>query len=124
MRLLDIESNDKRVYRTPSGFDCELPFINAAYRARVRVVDFWPQNLEDFSKSLEDREYNDINAESETQSSTSYSALSTGTQRWEWHFCLLVEDAKQRAGTKDPVRMPLLVFDKDAEYLLRLDATE
>ncbi|GME43997.1 Telomere end binding protein [Neofusicoccum parvum] len=123
-RLADIESNEKRLYKAPNGVDCNLPFINATYRARVRVVDFWPEKLEDFSKSLDDPEYNDVNVEGETQSSTSYTALSMGTQRWEWHFCLLVEDAKPPPGTKGPARIPLLVFDKDAEYLLRLDATD
>lgn len=123
-RLADIESNEKRLYKAPNGVDCNLPFINATYRTRVRVVDFWPEKLEDFSKSLDDPEYNDVNVEGETQSSTSYTALSMGTQRWEWHFCLLVEDAKPPPGTKGPARIPLLVFDKDAEYLLRLDATE
>ncbi|GME26740.1 Telomere end binding protein [Neofusicoccum parvum] len=123
-RLADIESNEKRLYKAPNGVDCNLPFINATYRARVRVVDFWPEKLEDFSKSLDDPEYNDVDVEGETQSSTSYTALSMGTQRWEWHFCLLVEDAKPPPGTKGPVRIPLLVFDKDAEYLLRLDATD
>ncbi|KAL1615115.1 hypothetical protein SLS54_009196 [Diplodia seriata] len=107
-----------------NGVECELPFVNAMYKSRVRVVDFWPENLEDFSKSLDNPEFNDVHEEDQTQSSTTYTALSTGTQRWEWHFCLLVEDAKHPPGAKSPVRIPLLVFDKDAECLLCLDATE
>ncbi|KAF9629302.1 Telomere end binding protein [Lasiodiplodia theobromae] len=124
VRLADIENNERRLYKTPNGVSCDLPFINAIYRARVRVVDFWPEKLEDFSRSLDDPEFNDIREEGQTQSSTTYTALSAGTQHWEWHFCLLVEDAKQPPGTKNPVRIPLLVFDKAAECLLRLDAAE
>ncbi|OMP83227.1 Protection of telomeres protein 1 [Diplodia seriata] len=123
-RLADIENNERRLYKTPSGVECELPFVNAMYKSRVRVVDFWPENLEDFSKSLDNPEFNDVHEEDQTQSSTTYTALSTGTQRWEWHFCLLVEDAKHPPGAKSPVRIPLLVFDKDAECLLCLDATD
>jgi hypothetical protein len=43
--------------------------------------------------------------------------------RWEWAFYLLVEDAKPVLGSNH-VRMPLLVAGKDAEYLLKIDATE
>ncbi|EKG15636.1 Telomere end binding protein [Macrophomina phaseolina MS6] len=120
--LADIEKNSKRLYRAPNAVDYELPFVNARYKSRVRIVDFWPQDLKDFSRSLEDLDYNDVHTDGATPSSTSYTALSSGTQRWEWHFCLLVEDANRRPGTKDPTRLPLLVFDKDAEYLLCLDA--
>ncbi|OJD29727.1 telomere-binding alpha subunit central domain-containing protein [Diplodia corticola] len=123
-RLTDIENNERRMYRTPNGVDCDLPFVNAMYKARVRVVDFWPDNLEDFSESLDDPGFNDVSEENPTQSSTTYTALSTGTPRWEWHFFLLVEDARQPPGSKSPVRIPLLVSHKDAECLLCLDAVD
>lgn len=47
------------------------------------------------------------------------------TKGWEWVFCLLVEDATIPSSVKDPhARLNLLVTQSDAEFLLKMDATE
>jgi hypothetical protein len=99
----------------------ELPFICAKYRSRVRVVDFKPDKLEDFAHALDDPSYND----SQEDPPSSYDDLDLTPRRWEWAFCLLVEDALRPQNDQErPERLRLLVAKDGAECLLKLDATE
>ncbi|KAK8249220.1 hypothetical protein IWZ00DRAFT_321210 [Phyllosticta capitalensis] len=125
-RLADIIDNAHYNYKTPRGVDFRLPFINAKFRTQVRVVDFHPPDLRDFSRSLSDPSYNNMPA-GDTQSTTGgvHTGLTASPPRWEWAFYLLIEDATtQPQNGKENVRIPLLVADKDAEYLLKLDPTD
>jgi len=89
----------------------------------VRVVDFWPPRLEDFARSLNDATYNDTPCD--TDDDGDYLAESPMAKGWEWVFCLLVEDATIPSNMKDPhARLNLLVTQSDAEFLLKMDATE
>ena len=89
----------------------------------MRVVDFWPPRLEDFARSLNDATYNDTPYD--TNDDEDYLAESPVTKSWEWVFCLLVEDATTPSSMKDPqTRLNLLVTQSDAEFLLKMDATE
>ncbi|KAF2087850.1 hypothetical protein K490DRAFT_65130 [Saccharata proteae CBS 121410] len=113
-------------YTTPAGISLTLPFINAKYRARVRVVDFMPPDLRDFSRSVADPTYNDTPF-TPTPSTNPSSLISTPSQpKWEWSFCLLVEDASQppTGNGTPPDRIPLLIHDKNAEGLLKMDACD
>lgn len=46
------------------------------------------------------------------------------TPTWEWAFVLSVEDANKPPPGQIPAKMNLVVSNKEAEYLLKLDATE
>jgi len=94
----------------------ELPFICARYRSRVRVVDFKPDNLEDFARPVGDG--SDDNFETESMSEWD----GTQQKKWEWAFCLLVEDAV--GGLAQKTRMRIIVAADGAEHLLRMEAAE
>lgn len=114
-----IIDNPHRNLKLPSGDNVQLPFVNFKCRASVRVVDFFPQDLEDFSRSLADPIY------ATTSGDLSQSGGASG---WEWCFCLFVEDAKPPAQTSATVDKPkvlkLVVGGEYAEFLLKLDATD
>ncbi|KAL2357571.1 hypothetical protein BJ546DRAFT_836434 [Cryomyces antarcticus] len=117
--ISEIINNPFLMNKTPSGVERQLPFINMKCRARVRVVDFYPDTLEDFSRSLDDPTYNDTASDDEDPIGLD----SQGPRGWEWNFFLRVEDAKPPPGTK-ATQMTLLVVAEDAEFLLKLDATD
>lgn len=115
-------ANSNLKNRTPKGVETVLPFINAKYRAHIRVVDFMPKHLVDFCRHLDDPDYNN--------SATGLDFDDAGDEddkprRWQWSFCLLVEDATCTPGSKEtPRRMPLIVAQDGAECLLKMDAGE
>ncbi len=92
------------------------------YRARVRVVDFWPDRLEDFSRCLKDPAYNNCPDGPESQDMM----IDEPSQQtdWEWLFYIWVIDAAQPPGTREPLCLKLLVAQHDAVGLLKEDATE
>ncbi|KAF2205657.1 hypothetical protein GQ43DRAFT_361865 [Delitschia confertaspora ATCC 74209] len=117
--LANIISNNRRQNRTPGGAETVLPFVCAKYRARVRVVDFKPDNLEDFAQSLANPSYNDLPTDS------SYEDWDSTPKKWEWAFALLLEDAQPtRDPGTPPSRMRVVVSNDAAEYLLKMDATD
>lgn len=110
-----------------------LPFVNMRFRLHVKVVDYWPHQIEDFSRSITDHIYNPMlasvseNSQSEAESDLSMSiqpSPSSTARSWEWAFYLLVEDAatKGTLSSIQPSKMPLLVAHDDAVHLLKLDA--
>ena len=104
-------------------------------RARVRVVDYFPADLADFAVACKVSEYDVL---SDNDSSDSDAAPDekrrqwddghgwSGRTRWEWRFCLLLEDAnaKGAVGDGDTARLQALVADQDAVMLLKMDAEE
>lgn len=120
----DILENPHLSYKTPTGIESTLPFINAKYRARVRVVDFWPPNLEDFSRRLDNSDYCPL-ASNSVSDSGSEADDSEIRKKWEWAFSLLVEDATTPSSIKEaPSRMNLVVAQDGAEFLLKMDAVD
>lgn len=115
--LEDILDSAHRKYKAPSGEVVDLPFINAKWRVRVRVVDFFPDALEDFAHTTSDQAKDD---DSDVEMDMD---MAPSGKRWEWGFCLLVEDAKLRRG-RDAIRIPLYVSNKSAQYLLKMDACD
>ena len=103
-----------------------LPFQNSKYHAKVRVVDFFPDNVADFASPWQEDQYaelSDSDAEETNEFDGDISSINNENIRWEWNFCLLVEDATSSATKKEPKkRMKLLVSDTDGDYLLRMDA--
>jgi hypothetical protein len=97
--------------RTKDGFD--LPFVNAKYKAQLRVVDFSPNSLNDFCHCMSDSKWNP-------------SAVFHDRRRndeWQWGFVLLVEDANPPRD-EQPVRFPLFVCNDSGKKLLKMDAFE
>ncbi|KAM5481091.1 hypothetical protein MaudMau93_007261 [Microsporum audouinii] len=120
--IRDILDPDTHTFRGPDGVEFQLPFQNVCYRSSVRVVDFFPHSLEDFSVL-----YNLDNAiRSPEGGDTSDDGDPDARRKWEWRFCFLVEDGGPntpplpRGQTRE--RMPLFVSGSDAEFLLRMDA--
>ncbi|KAF9700311.1 hypothetical protein EKO04_001749 [Ascochyta lentis] len=85
-----------------------LPFINCRHRSRVRVVDFYPPELEYFAHSLND---------------PSWTSRSKKDRRWEWGFVLLVEDANVPRNTV-PEQLRVIVNNDAAQHLGLPDARD
>jgi protection-of-telomeres protein 1 len=108
--VTEIIHNPALKRKHPSGNVTALPFVNAKYRTRVRVVDFSPGFLEQFTRSMADPDWN-----------TALQGVEPNDRklddRWEWAFVLLVEDTNVPAGTT-PERLRLFVSGHNAENLL------
>ena len=128
---------------TPSSNPFHLPFQNSCYKSKVRVIDFFPDNLEDFAAPVRESQYgklddgdsdSDVNMSDADDASPQLPATGTSGDsglRWQWRFMLLVEDARPAPPPKKtsaevaedeeglPKQMELLVSDSDADYLLR-----
>ncbi|KAF2859980.1 hypothetical protein K470DRAFT_258324 [Piedraia hortae CBS 480.64] len=90
-----VDPNGKR-HTTSDGM--VVPFVNANFRAKVRVVDFWPPDLADFCKPAINDEY-----------------------EHEWFFSLTLEDASGPRGrpiTDTHNRMTVYVTGTEAQKLL------
>jgi len=110
-------------YSTPYGTTETLPFVNRKCYAHVRVVDYYPPDLEDFAQSRDNADFNSVPENEHEDLSISYEEQ-TPPNRWEWAFFLLVEDAKPISCLQNPPRMKLLVSGQEAQFLLKLDAAE
>jgi protection-of-telomeres protein 1 len=102
--------------RTPKYHDYDLPFVNSRYRSRVRVVDFFPPELELFAHCTSDPAW-DIRAKKQD------SLGSHKKSRWEWGFILLLEDAKLPPNTVSE-KLRVIVGNDSAQHLLNMDAQE
>ena len=134
--LAQIESTVFRMNDLPSGNVITLPFLNLKSRIQVRVIDFWPQDLQDFSRSISDDKYHLLTVSSTNESKTEATrglpvapkkqfSQPLAMRNWEWAFYLLVEDVKGKEDTGKGTarRMPLLMAHDDAVHLLKLDAS-
>ena len=124
--LSSILSRSTHALTTPQGTPFTLPFQNINSRAAVRVVDFYPSNLEDFAIQKKSRD-SEFEVLSEYESSSSSSSDGEGhvslpkdtsdeeagqsgneneegspsKSRWEWRFSLTLEDPMS-SGPKSP----------------------
>jgi len=114
--------------KTPSGNPYRLPFQNCKYKSKVKVVDFFPDNLEDFTAPYRDSDYqalSDYESGDDEPVRLSYAQENPDSVRWEWHFFLMVEDSekpKNHEGTTTP--MILQVAGTDGDYLLNAEACD
>lgn len=109
MRILDPQ-NSMHSNSAPDGREYQLPFINIKYRARVRVVDFEPKDLEDFAVRPE-HEYDSDN--------DNLAWLDNTPASHEWHFALLLEDASipKSAPETERQRIWVEVHHGSAQFL-------
>ncbi|KMU76715.1 telomere-binding alpha subunit central domain containing protein [Coccidioides immitis RMSCC 3703] len=108
----------------PGGIQYRMPFQNLKYRASVRVVDFFPPNLEDFAVPYNPEYAMLRDTVDGSDLSDSDEEPIIGQQIWEWRFCLLVEDGGP--GIHHPPgqrrqRLKLFVTGPDAVFLLSID---
>lgn len=110
-----------------SNQEAVLPFDVCKYRANVRVVDYFPERVEDFSVGRRITEYDmlsDYSGGEETDLEADRRAFKSGkgfAKKYEWRFALQVEDADP---TSKKERMWLLVDNPNAQFLLNVDATK
>lgn len=112
---------------TPGGREFSLPFQNCCYKTRLKVVDYYPHNIADFSVPRLVTEYDSL---SDNEDTDDFHLTLTAAQnnphsvRWEWRFFLVVEDASTQAKAADTHQnqMVLLVADTDGDFLLREEA--
>ncbi|KAI9930375.1 3-ketoacyl-CoA thiolase with broad chain length specificity [Aspergillus wentii] len=117
--LAAILSNESHQNISPDGIEYRLPFQNLCYRPLVRVVDFFPHNLEDFAVP-EDAE---CAALSSSESDEAPDLNDTDRfYRWEWRFILLIEDGSPSPPGQPKEQMKLFVSGADAVHLLGIDA--
>ena len=77
-----ILSGETHINTSPGGVTYQLPFQNVCYKPVVRVVDFFPPNLEDFAVQVPNKP---IVSHSDNMNGSDEHMI------WEWRFCLLVE---------------------------------
>lgn len=126
----DILSNESHNNVSPDGINYRLPFQNICYRSFVRVVDFFPPNLEDFSVPTEP-EYaalSDSGSDPDDNADDAEAAINGNSSSrrivWEWRFYLVVESASPLPPGQTKEQMILYVSGHDAVHLLKLDAVE
>ncbi|KAI2466709.1 hypothetical protein F4781DRAFT_404869 [Annulohypoxylon bovei var. microspora] len=104
-----------------------LPFTCAKYRANVRVVDFRPPRLADFTTWRKNTEYDMISdhsggSDSESDEDGTLDRYA-GKKIWEWRFALLLEEANPKhKGEND--KFWVIVDNTEAQMLLNLDASD
>lgn len=107
-----------------------LPFVNQNYRANVRVVDFFPNRLEDFASYRRRTPFDVLSENSDEDSDDSSGSESRvgarhrGAKVWEWRFGLLLEDARCKKSSNPPGRVWVIVDNLEGQYLTGLDASD
>ena len=98
------------------------------YKAHLRVVGFFPPNVEDFAVGRRPSEYDMLSDYSGGEDTDREGDMRQWRQRngrpkkiWEWRFALQVIDASNKASKE---RMWLMVENQDAQMLLDMDATK
>lgn len=109
-------NNERHINTPPGGETYIIPFINAKYRAHVRVVDYAPEALEDFAVPADREDEEDV-------SLNSISGVSWQTsQKHVWSFRLLLEDAssepQQSKEAAERERVWVTFHHESAQYLL------
>lgn len=120
MSLTKILNSDRTC--TLAGETKTLPFVNRNRKTTVRVVDFYPSTINEFSELVD----SDPMEEDDDPINDVYSPSKTSPSKWEWSFSLLVEDSESVSKPTDEqrTRMWMQVEHNDAEFLLDLDATD
>ncbi|KKY27720.1 putative telomere-binding alpha subunit central domain-containing protein [Phaeomoniella chlamydospora] len=138
--LSDILNSPSLIFTTAKANTLTLPFQNVCYKTKLRVIDYFPPSLQDFSAPYRETDYDDLSSIS-VSTSASYSdedsdiketdllsdphAPISSTIKWEWRFCLLVEDPFLPPPNDSKSNQMLLhVSGSEAEYLLREDACD
>lgn len=109
-----------------------LPFINANFRAHVRVKDYLPHRLEDFAFAKVKRSIYDALSDDEQAGSSSDDQDETLDQYidatkisgWEWRFYLRLEDAEPSGEGNTTDSLWVAVDNAAAQCLLSMNASD
>ncbi|KFY16358.1 hypothetical protein V492_01400 [Pseudogymnoascus sp. VKM F-4246] len=127
-----ILKNRRTVFSTENGNQIYEPFVNANYRANLRVTDFFPHKLENFSVGRKPNEFDclsDYNPTSDEEDDTDtvgkdisdFVLRGDDSLQWSWRFALQVEDASPcESSAKE--RIWVLVDNGSGQFLLSEDA--
>lgn len=107
----------------PGGQSYRLPFQNVKYQTTARVIDFFPPNIEDFAVPADPGDSEETSDQEMGDADDMFANQDNGPG-WVWRFCLLLEDPNPPPPGQSREFMKCFVSGQDAEYLLRLDATE
>ncbi|KAI5368286.1 putative protection of telomeres protein [Septoria linicola] len=110
MKVRDIldPGDSRHINEAPNGSRYALPFINARYRAKVRVVDCYPKALEDFA----------IPVAAEGHSLDPDAWPLEGSPKYEWAFSLLLEEADSVGRSPEEHQLWVHLQNIDASFLL------
>jgi protection of telomeres protein 1 len=141
-----------REQKTMAGNVWIAPFVNQRYKSKVKVIDFYPNNLEDFAVRLkgkseyaeagigsadEDEEEDEApNGHDESSSDgdndsdamavddeENTSANKKRRSKWEWRFALTITDPNTNpTNARGDNAIHLIVTGDGAEHLLRASA--
>ncbi|KAL5347839.1 hypothetical protein ACLOAV_007249 [Pseudogymnoascus australis] len=115
-----------------NGNQIYAPFVNANYRANLRVTDFFPHRLEDFSVGRKPNEFDclsdyDPTSDEEDEVNTvgkdiiDFVLRGNDTLQWSWRFALQVEDANP-SESAEKERIWILVDNESGQFLLSENA--
>ena len=109
--ILDVQ-NTRHIHELPDGRSYTVPFANHMYRAKVRVVDYSPKALEDFSTVV----LQDCDEEGNPELAQH---KDPNNPRLEWYFQLHLEDARkpQKPGDAENNRVWVNVHHEQAQFL-------
>lgn len=123
--LSSILSLSTHASKTPKGTSLTLPFQNINSRALVRVIDFFPNDIADFAVRCPRPSEYDVLSDIDDGITTDDDSNGSEDEerRWEWRFGLVLKCAMAKKN-EEKASMKVYVADKDAEFLLKLDATK
>ncbi|OAA77552.1 telomere-binding alpha subunit central domain protein [Akanthomyces lecanii RCEF 1005] len=108
-----------------------LPFINANYRASVRVKNYLPHRLEDFTFAKLKGDIYDVLSDAESDSSDNSEDMtmdrfvtSERIAGWAWRFHLLLEDARDTDDAEQKDEVWVTVDNHAAQCLLNMNACD
>ncbi|KAL1889027.1 hypothetical protein Cpir12675_005945 [Ceratocystis pirilliformis] len=120
--MLRIVSYDAKVDGELVKIDC--PFNLAKYLAVVRIVDFQPPDIRDFTQSrlvYKDGQPLLLSDDEESESEIDFNPTLM-SESWEWGFSLKLQDAMVSAQTGTPPFVWVNVNNDSAQYLLDMEA--
>ncbi|KAH8672784.1 hypothetical protein BGZ60DRAFT_430092 [Tricladium varicosporioides] len=117
--------NPKMIMKNANGQEVPSPFTLCNYRSNVRVVDYFPNKLEDFAvghRATDLDMLSDYSGAEDTDIEEERRIFKSGRgfakDAWEWRFALQVEDAEKPDINK---RIWLMVDNHAAQALLNFE---
>lgn len=113
LREIQDPENKRHTNTLPDGTTYTLPFVNAKFRAQVRVVGFYPESISDFAVPKPPDQ------SQPTDEDDSLLIDYDSSLGYRWSFSLLLEDT-----TPDKNRQWVYVGHEEAQYLFGKDVED
>jgi protection-of-telomeres protein 1 len=120
---------DPSVYeRISDQYNYKLKFIPRLFRAAVRVVDYFPHDIQDFAVGREESDFemlSDYSGDESDQGESKRvsSKIQPDKRVWEWRFSLQFEDCSSIKSDPKP-RIWAIIDNRSAQFLLNMDASK